>query len=170
MLQKCIQQSRISVKAMGQVQCGNTWQMSTWNCGCWFATKRASRSLQPLCSARLKPIILPVVSPLLEIPIVGQCNKSTHKRHLLMLWLNGLWQMTRYVSITLHVVCAHINLSVSQCCWVNGTLKYLFDALTKSDILHHLTIHRHIDELLQQHLKQLEDDIKVSLSRNLKSY
>ena len=43
----------------------------------------------------------------------------------------------------------------------------LWENLKDSDIPHHMTIRAHIDEVLENHLKQLEEEMQVSkLSSN----
>ena len=73
-----------------------------------------------------------------------------------------------YMLYTLTSTCQSLN--VVESTELRNIFLMLQQELKESDILHCSTIHRRVDELLQQHLKRLEDDMKVSLSRNLKSY
>ena len=50
--------------------------------------------------------------------------------------------------------------TVTQCCRVNRARQH--PELKESDIPHRTTIHTHIEEVVEEHLKQLQADMEVN--------
>ena len=65
---------------------------------------------------------------------------------------------------TLTLTCQSLNVVDSM--ELHNIFLMLWQELRECDTLHHLTIHRHAEELLQGHLQRLEDDMKVSTSES----
>ena len=141
-------QSRILQKAMAQVQCRNTWQMSTLTHGYQFATQRASKSQLLLWRDRLMPHTADGQSPTKDLD-----SGATHQKYskeafanatlewiiaddqmCSTIWLTNNWLSTCSLSM-------FQSLNVLESMDLQNILLMLWQELKDSDIPHHLTIY-----------------------------